>query len=470
MGKGIFTEKEKKIEIIEEIDVLVVGGGPAGISAAIGAARTGASVMIIETMGSFGGMWTNGMVITLAGYNNWLRPYQRCVAGVTGEWLELAEKRGGAENNRSWVLNSDPEVMKLVADEMLLQNGIKCLLHTWFSDVIIDNVDDTIDDADNIIDNVNVKGIIIENVDGRKAIMAKVVVDCTGNGDVFARANAPFFLSPELQPMTLPFYLAEVAPSGEIPFEEELVVPFGPEPGLLKEPLLSEYTSRRRDVAIDRKKLKEASDRGELPCFGGPWFGGLREKYPWVNTTRVYGSAVNAAELTAAEIEARKNVSEIVNFYRRECKGFENSWLMRTAATIGIRETRRLDGVYTLTKDDVVSTRTFPDPIALGVWPLDVHPPQGQTGMHDMYVPLPYQIPFRALLPKTVNNLIVGGRCISTDRQAMGSVRVGATCGATGHAAGIAAALSAASGIPLQALNYAEIRKELDNQNAIVEL
>lgn len=455
MKANIYLEKEKEIDIIDEVDVLIIGGGPAGIGAAIGSARAGVSTMIVEAMGSFGGMWTNGLVITLAGFNNWLRPYQRCVNGVMGEWISLAEKKGGAENNRSWVLNSDAEIMKLVADEMLQKNGVKCLLHTWMADVIVD---------DNCL-----KGVLIENVEGRKAVIAKVIVDCTGNGDVFARANESFDISPELQPMTLPFYLAEVQSVGKTDFEVELVIPFGPEPGFLKEPLLSEYTSRRRDVHIDREKLKNAFHIGELPFFGGPWFGGLREKYPWVNTTRVYGSAVNAAELTRAEIESRKNAHEIAAYYKRECDGFQHSWLMKTASTIGIRETRRLNGVYTLTKEDVVSCCKFQDSIALGVWPIDVHPPKGQSGMHEMYVPLPYQIPFRALLPKRIENLIVGGRCISVDREAMGSIRVGATCGAIGHAAGIAAALSTKSGNTLKTLSYKDIQQELINQGGIFE-
>ncbi len=450
-----YTEKEKRIEVIDRVDVLVVGGGPAGIGAAIGAAKTGASVMIVENMGSFGGMWTNGLVITLAGFNSWLRPYRRCVDGVMGEWIGMAEKKGGVENNRSWVLSSDPEIMKLTADELLLKYQVKCLLHTWMADVIVE-------------DN-KVQGVMIENVDGRKVIMAKVVVDCTGNGDVMARAQAGFKISSELQPMTLPFFLAEVNPQGAVGYEDELVIPFGPEPGYLGKELLTEYTSRRRDVGIDREMLSSAYQADELPFFGGPWFGGLRVNYPWVNTTRVYGSAVNAAELTSAEMEGRRNAHTIVNYYKKHCKGFENSWIMNTSATMGIRETRRLEGVYTMTKDDIVSGRKFDDSIALGVWPIDVHPPKQQNGMHDMYVPLPFQIPFRCLLPVTVDNLLVGGRCISVDREALGTVRVGATCGATGHAAGVAAALAAKEDILPRNLSHRTIQNEILNQNAIIE-
>jgi hypothetical protein len=454
MPKNTYLEKAREIEITHEVDVLVVGGGPSGVGAAIGAAQTGASTLVIEALNSFGGMWTNGMVITLAGFNNWLRPYQRVVKGVMGEWIARAEQLGGVENNRSWVLNSDPEIMKLIADEMLREHGITCLLHTWFADVIIENQ--------------ALKGVLIENVDGRTAILAKVIVDCTGNGDVFARAGESFHISQELQPMTLPFYLAEVEPTGEMGFEDELIVPIGPEPGYLGPEILLNYTSRRRDVQVDIKKLKEAAKNEEIPFFGGPWFGGLKTHYPWVNTTRIYGSAVNARDLTEAEMDARKHVHQMVEYYRKECAGFEKSWLMRTASTIGIRETRRLDGVYTLTGKDVVENRKFEDTIAMGTWPIDIHPPKGQSGMHEMFVPLPYQIPYRCLLPKNIDNLLVAGRCVSADREAMGSLRVGATCGAIGHGAGIAAALSALDGVAPRGANPALIQKEIIRQQGII--
>lgn len=452
--RSVYLEKEKNIEIIEEVDVVVIGGGPAGIGAAIGAAKTGACTMIIEVLGSFGGMWTNGLVITLGGYNNWLRPYQRNVNGVMGEWLVLAEHKGGAENSRSWVLDSDPEIMKVVVDKMLLDNNVKCLLHTWVADVIVEN---------NVI-----RGVLVENVDGRKAIMAKQVIDCTGNGDVFARAGEAFSISSDMQPMTLSFYFAEVEPKTNIKYEEEVLIPFGPEPGYLRGQLMKDWQSPRRDVDVDRAKMKDAHENGKFPEYGGPWFGGLKERFPWVNTTRVFASGINASELTKAEMTSRKNAHEMMDYYRKECDGFQNSWIMRTASTIGIRETRRLEGVYTLTGEDVMECRKFEDTIAMGSWPIDIHPGKGHSGQHDLYVPLPYQIPFRTLLPKTIDNLLVAGRCISVDREALGSIRVGATCGALGHAAGVAAALSAKLELRPRMLDHKLVQHELLKQNAIL--
>ncbi len=204
MNKSIqfYTETSKQLPVIAEVDVLVVGGGPSGVPAAIGAAREGARTMIVENMGSFGGMWTNGLVITLAGFNNWLRPYQRVVKGVTEEWIVEAEKLGGAEHKRSWVLSSEPEIMKLVADRLLPEAGVTCLLHTWVADVIVE---------ENVL-----KGVIVENVDGRSVILARCIVDCTGNGDVFARAKESYVVSDELQPMTLPFFLADFEKNGDL--------------------------------------------------------------------------------------------------------------------------------------------------------------------------------------------------------------------------------------------------------------
>lgn len=450
--KNFITEKERQTEIIADVDVLVVGGGPSGIGAAIGAAKAGASTMIIEALGSFGGMWTNGLIITLAGFNNWLRPYQRCVDGVMGEWLVRAEKMGGAENNRSWVLNSDPEILKYTADQMLLDYDVKCMLHTWAADVLMEEN--------------RIKGVLVENVEGREIILAKNIIDCTGNGDIMVRSGESWSISPELQPCTMGFVLADVDPKGE--FEDETIIPIGPEPGYLEGKTLDDYQSARRDIVIDRKKIRDAFEKGEIPKYGGPWFGGVKRRFPWVNTTRAYGSGVNIEDLTKAEMSTRKDAFALVEFYKKELEGFENSWIVKTGATLGIRETRQLDGVYKLTGQDLIDDTKFEDSIAVCSWPIDIHPSKGEVGQHLLYLPLPFQIPLRSLFPKRVENLIVAGRCISADRKAMAATRVGATCGAIGHAAGVTAAISSKLTLNPREIDPKLVQNELLKQKAII--
>jgi hypothetical protein len=344
--------------------------------------------------------------------------------------------------------------MKAVADDMMEEYGVKCLLHTWAADVIMEGN--------------TLKGVIIENVDGRQAIMAKTVIDCTGNGVIFEKAGAPYIMPKEMQPMTIGFFLAEVEPNTFIDYEEDILIPIGPEPGYLEGDVLTAYQSARRDVDVDRFKLKEARKRGEVPEYGGPWFGGLRENFPWVNTTRVYANGVVAAEVTRAEMEGRRNVHKIAEFYRKECKGFEKSWVMSSASTIGIRETRQLDGMFQLTGKDVMENRQFDDSIAMCAWAIDIHPQSGFSGQHRLYVPLPFQIPYRIMVPKVIDNLLVSGRCVSVDREAMAALRVGATCGAMGHAAGVAAALSVQTGVSVRDVDVKKVQDELLKQDAII--
>ena len=448
-------EPAREIEIIDRVDVLVVGGGPAGVCAAVGAARSGARTFLIERHGFLGGMWTAGMVLTLAGFNSWLQPYSRCVRGIAGEWLARAAALGGAEDNESWVVNSDVETMKLVADALLEDAGVKCLFHTW--------------GAWPIVQDRSVKGVFVENKDGRRAILAGVTVDCTGDGDIFTHAGAPGEKNESLQPMTMPFRIGNVQLDPRIDIREPVRIPIGPQATNLREPLLSQYASRRHDVKFDKEAMQRAREHGGLPTYGGPWWGGLEKDIAWVNTTRVYGDASNAADLTRAEIEARKNVFALMAYFKKHLPGFEDARLLHTSAQIGIRETRRLVGEYTLTSSDIQNSANFPDSIAIGCWPIDVHPSQGQVGVHAMFVPLPYKIPYRCLIPQKITGILAGGRCISVDRQALGSTRVGATCAALGHAAGIAGALAARDHVEPREIDVKRLRAELIAQHAIVE-
>ncbi|MBX3078216.1 MAG: FAD-dependent oxidoreductase [Salinibacterium sp.] len=452
-----YAEPAREIPVLADVDVLVVGGGPAGVGAAIGAAQTGASVFLVEETGAFGGMWTQGLVITLAGYNSWLQPDRvRVVDGVGGDWLRRATAIGGAVDHDGWVLSSDPEKMKLVADQLLQEAGVDFLLHVLATYPIVDG--DT------------VRGCIVETREGRQAIRAGVTVDATGNGDIIARAGSDWLKGDTLQPMTLPMYISNVRTAPGIDAGEPARIRIGPESGPLDDYGMDDSNAARQDIVIDRQAMRDARTRGELPVFGGPWFGGLEKDVVWVNSVRIVGDATNNRDVTRAEVQGRQDAVALFEYLRDHVAGFEEARLQQTAPTIGIRETRRLIGVATLTGDDVRTAAQPPDSIALGAWPIDVHPVDGYAGSHVMYVPEPYGIPYRALLPATTEGLLAAGRCISVDRDALGSVRVGATCTATGHAAGTAAALSALSGATPRELDVGELQSRLREQGALISI
>lgn len=450
---GYLDEAPKRTPIIAEVDVLVVGGGPSGVAAAIGAAQSGAKTMLIERHGSLGGMWTAGLVITLAGFNSWLRPYTRCVDGVGGMWLRRAASMGFAQDDESWALNSDPEGMKLVADALLEEHGVRCLFHTWCATAIV---------KDNLV-----TGAIVENVDGRSAILAKVTVDATGNGDVVARSGAEWVKGKTLQPMTMPFRMVGARTDPGIAHLAAQTLPIGPDPIEVSGTILVEKTSLRPDVQLDVAAMQQSFSRGEIPLFGGPWFGGIDKDVVWVNTTRIVGDGSIAEELTRAEITGRKESFSLLGYFKTHIQGFENARIVQTGPQIGIRETRRLVGAYTLTGNDIRDQIDFDDGIGLGCWPIDVHT-ANSVGYHALYAPRPYSIPYRALLPKTLDGLLTAGRCISADREALASIRVGATCTVTGHAAGTAAALSVATRVPPRQVDRKRLAEMLESQGALL--
>ncbi|MFC1714202.1 FAD-dependent oxidoreductase [Candidatus Poribacteria bacterium] len=429
------TEERREIPVSKEVDVVVAGGGPAGIGTALAAARMGAKTLLVEQFGALGGVATTGLhthVCTLkdAGAKNLI------VGGISKELsdrlVELNTATLGAH------LDFELESMKRELDAMMLESGVELLYYTLVSDTIVS--DDSIE------------GIIVENKSGRSAILSKMVVDCTGDADVAARAGAPFEKGREsdggMQPVTLMFRIGGVDWS-----------------------MLREY--RLSDPKLE-EMCRKAIRAGDMEPFQtrlmGFWFCHIRPDQVGVNFTNITGiDSTNADDLTRATIEGRKQAKTLMEVLRKYVPGFEDGYIIDTAAVIGIRESRRIIGEYVMTVDDVVNVKKFPDGIAKGSFFVDIHHPT-DTGLHNpryLGQGTHYDIPYRCIVPRRIDDLLVAGRCISVTHEALGSTRVMFQCMALGEAAGTAAALCISQGVIPRKLDAQLLRKELAARGGI---
>ena len=442
----VLTEPAREIPVVREVEVLVVGGGPAGIGSAVAAARNGARTLLVERYGFLGGMATAGLVRGISG----VRIHgKRVVGGIPWELVLRMEALGGAASDagsRPGVppdFPVDAEVLKYVANEMVLEAGAEMRLHTLGVDVVTEED--------------HIRGIIVESKSGRQAILAQVVVDATGDGDVAARAGVPFDKGRPgqggMQNMTLVMILG----------------------GLDTDQLWKEWAGDFDRVCQNerlRRLLTEAHERGEVPVFGGPWVRGsvkgVRPGEMYVNVVRQWGDATNVEDLTRAEIDGRRHVMAFVDFFKAHVPELADCRLVQTGTQVGLRETRRIHGDYTLTLDDVLAGGGFPDVIARGAHGVDIHPPS--TAEDQVYTRLEqdYGISYRCLLARGVDNLLVAGRCISATHEALATSRVMGTCMALGQAAGTAAALAVRAGITPRELDVPELRRTLERQHVIL--
>jgi len=433
------VEPSREIPVYAEVDVVVCGGGPAGLCAAVAAARLGANTLIVERHGFFGGMLTAGFIGTLSKFNDLSQTQldyptpKLIIRGIALEFVERLKAVGGiiGEPERDLWLLYDLEATKFVADQMLEEAGVNVLLHSWV--------------AQSIVEDGAVRGVFVENKSGRQAVLAKVVVDCTGDGDVAAWAGVPFEKGDALQPMTLQFRAAGVE--------------------------VKNYPARlaiKSEVNL-YKLIEQAHGRGQYPIpQRTPWMSSLaRRDEVIINGTRIFGDATDADTLTRAEIEGRKQVHFLINFLRENFPPFRTAHLVDTGAQVGIRETRRIMGEYVLAADDILAFREFDDAITRCAYPVDVHSSTGH-GVKMVYFPSgkSYTVPYRCLVPRRVDNLLVAGRCISATREALGSVRVMSQCMALGHAAGAAAALAAQTGTTPRQLDAGKLQDALRKQGA----
>jgi hypothetical protein len=400
--------------------LLVIGGGPSGLAAAVAAARRGLRTALIERYGFLGGMATAGLVNP---FMLWDPGLGRLVGGLFQEVLDRLHARAGfpAERERAAF---DPEILKSVADEMCLEAGVELRLHTCFTSVRTRGR--------------RLTSISTESKSGREKWSAPFYIDCTGDADLAFRAGVPCDLGRDdgfAQPMTLNFRLANVDVD-RLPPRTEI--------------------NRLYDQA-------KADGRLDCPRENVLFFYAVQPDVVHFNTTRVTGkSGVDARDLTAAEIEARRQTHQLVRFLTKEVSGFERAYLQQTAAQIGVRESRRIHGEYTLTADDVLSARKFPDGIARSAYPIDIHSPTGAgTVIRDVPKGDYYEIPYRCLLPLGLDNLLVAGRSISSTHEAQASLRVMPQCFAMGEAAGVAASLALQQSCLLRDVDPAELRAQI---------
>src|SRR5258706_1150335 len=441
-----------------ETDVLVVGGGPAGLGAAVGAAQAGARVVLAERYGFLGGNATAALVMPLMSFHTAHPtkekkgattllptdhgPGEAIIAGALKLLLEKLVKAGGAIEPSlatGYVVPFDPEWFKLIALELLDEAGVHFVFHAF---------------ASGVLGNKHVEGAVVETKSGPLAIRARVTIDCTGDAHIAVVAGVPSEVGRSdglVQPMTLMFRAVE--------FQRQAFDSY-----------VSQHPTQWRGVHGLWDLVREATEAGELrlPREDILFFATPHEEEVSVNSTRVTRVlGTDVWDLSFAEWASRRQMRQIAEVLRRYVPGFEQSYVAQSGVQVGVRETRRVLGDYQLTAADVLAARKFDDAIARGAYPIDIHNP---TGSGTLLKRLPpgeaYDIPLRCLMPRSTDGLIVAGRCISGTHEAHSSYRVMPIVMATGQAAGVCGALAARRGVMPRALEVVEVQRELVRQGA----
>jgi len=390
---GRVIQPQRELPLLHQTDVLVVGGGPAGVVAALAARRAGVDVTLVERYGHFGGLWTGGLVLLVLGHI--VSGGKQVCQGIGEEMMRRLDQldRGIVNRRRGSNPTVDAEALKYVMVEMIMEAEIDVFLHCWGVDAIMDGN--------------RACGAVFESKSGRQAILAKNVVDATGDGDLFAATGA--------EHERRKYHVGLVSRIGNLD-------------------------------KVDKAKAK--ADGAEPRHLGAVTpIPGVR----WVNMHGPDVDGLDVAALTKIELNARrliwKNVQQI-----RETPGYEQVYLMETAPQVGVRITRVLAGLHTLKMSDVTAGRQFPDVVAVGgAWNGDHHE---------------WQIPYGAMVPKNVDNVLAAGRCISGETLMSDLIRVIPNCFITGHAAGAAAAVAAKDGCTVREVEVPKVQKLLREQEA----
>ena len=443
-------------EWTEEYDLVVCGAGMAGFSAALSAAEEGLKVLLVENNACVGGVATSGLVNHILGGRTYVAG--KLVSSIGGIYARLEDrllKENGATDVASvnfdcppqgWFMGLaaglviDGEKTKLVLEDMLIKSGVKILYNTRVVDVVKESG--------------RIKGIVIHNKNGFGFVKGKYFADTTGDADVCALAECPFDLGDEN--------------SGVAPASLELHV------DNVDTEKLTEYMKRTNDRRF-RALIAPLKAEG---IWDFPYEIFISVKLPeegvyMINTNRMVGvDALDAESITKGVIEARKETYRLFGIMRQYFPGFENARIRNVAPTLGIRESRRIEGEYVLTVNDLLRETDFEDTIAYSVYGWDLPDPKKPSHQPDkerhkgLFTPIPY----RALVPKGVDNLIVAGRCISVERPVLGPVRVMAPCIAMGEAAGYATKLALVSSSAYRDVDASQLRDKIAQKGGIVEV
>jgi hypothetical protein len=424
---------------VTNYDVIVVGGGPSGIAAALASARIGAKTLLVERYGFLGGagtaMMVNPWMSYWAGVGKNRDGQDQLIFGVLEELIN-GMKAMGAYGTPMAKTAFDPEALKVVAERLCLDAGVTLLYHSFLGSVQT-NEEGTV-----------IQSITIANKAGLVPFTASVYIDTTGDADLSAMAGAYVEKGRAVdslsQPMTLNFRMANVD------------------------------IERMPDRAEITRLFLEAKERGEVNCprENVLYFHTTQTGVIHFNTTRIIlKDATDPWQLTEAEIEGRRQVQELARFLIKDVPGFEHAYLQTTAPQIGVRESRRVVGEHMLTAEELMTPSRFDDAIARAAYPIDIHNPSGEGTIIQRLKPGDwYEIPFRCLIPKKIENLLIGGRPISATHEAHSAIRVQPIAMAIGQAAGTAAALCVKERVAPRQVNVRSVQESLNLQGANLEI
>ncbi len=437
-------EAARAVPVIAETDVLVIGSGPAGLAAALAAARCGVETMIVERYGSFGGNITQSQVETIA----WYRTEGTVESDGIGMEFERRHREMGIPNREYYSLGEmlDADMFKYIADVMVQEAGITSLLHCYAVEAVMEGS--------------AVTGVITESKTGRRAILARQVIDATGDADIAHFCGAPYRLDPkdQLMSVTMSFGCSGVNKKRFYEYVEahpKYITDWARETSGKESGIRTPYLSDPFEIAKSEGKIPKdiwveafwhsVNDYGEATH---------------INACRVKGiDSTDVHDLTRAEMEGRQHCMWILDALKKSTPGFENAKLRSFGSSVGARESRKIIGAYQLTERDILEQKSFED--SIGIFPefLDAY--------GKVYIPTTgryFQLPYRIMLPQGVENLLVAGRSVAGDKLSHAATRQMMCCTVTGQGAGTAAATAVKSGSTAREVDIPAVQRELQRQ------